>query len=71
MTMKTTKIQATSRISTKIGDTFYTLFHAVLNGFRVLIEDGDDIEEVRENLWELCHGEVDKQVQDVVNLYKK
>ena len=65
--MKTSKIQTTSRISTKIMDTFYTFEYSEER----LIEDGDEVEEVREDLWETCNAEVDNQVQDVINAYKK
>lgn len=66
--MKINKIQATSRISTKIKETFYTFEYTEER----LLEDGDDVERERADLWETCHKEVDKQVEDVISLvYKK
>ena len=67
--MKTTTIKATSRISTKIGDTFYTFEYCEERS----VEDveGDALEDARADLWETCHGEVDTQVEDVVKLLKR
>lgn len=66
--MKINKIQATSRISTKIKETFYTFEYTEER----LLEEGDDAERERADLWETCHKEVDKQVEDVISLvYKK
>lgn len=66
--MKITKIQATSRISTKIKETFYTFEYTEERA----IEESDNVERERADLWETCHKEVDKQVEDVINLvYKK
>ena len=65
--MKINKIQATSRVSTKIGDTFYTFEYSEER----LIEEGDDIEKEREDLWETCHEEVDDQLEDVIKLTKR
>lgn len=66
--MKINKIQATSRISTKIKETFYTFEYTEER----LLEDGDEVEKERADLWETCHKEVDKQVEDVISLvYKK
>lgn len=65
--MKISKIQATSRISTKVGETYYTFEYSEER----LIEDGDDVNDERVNLWDACHSEVDTQLQNVLNLYKK
>ena len=59
--MKTTTIRATSRISTKIRDTFYTFEYCEERQ----IEEGDNLEEVRANLWKTCNAEVDNQVSSV------
>lgn len=64
--MKTTTIRATSRISTKIRDTFYTFEYCEERQ----IEEGDNLEEVRANLWEVCNAEVDNQVSSVFEMYK-
>ena len=65
--MKTTTIRATSRISTKIRDTFYTFEYCEERQ----IEEGDNLEEVRANLWETCNAEVDSQVDETLAVYKK
>ena len=64
---KTTIIRATSRISTKIKDTFYTFEYCEERQ----IEDGDDVANEREKLWEVCNAEVDNQVAETLAMYKK
>ena len=64
---KTTTIRATSRISTKIRDTFYTFEYCEERQ----IEDGDDVANEREKLWEVCNAEVDNQVAWTLDVYKK
>lgn len=64
---KTTIIRATSRISTKIKDTFYTFEYCEERQ----IEDGDDVVAEREKLWETCNSEVDNQVEETLEMYKK
>lgn len=65
--MKTTKIQATSRISTKIRDTFYTFEYSEERQ----VEEGDDLVTARGELWNICNTEVDNQVEEVLNFMKK
>lgn len=64
---KTTTIRATSRISTKVRDTFYTFEYCEERQ----IEENDNLEEERAKLWETCNAEVDAQVEDVMNMYQK
>lgn len=64
---KTTTIRATSRISTKIKDTFYTFEYCEERQ----IEDGDDVVAEREKLWDVCNTEVDNQVAETLAMYKK
>ena len=64
---KTTIIRATSRISTKIRETFYTFEYCEERQ----IEDGDDVANEREKLWEVCNAEVDNQVEETLAMYKK
>ena len=64
---KTTTIRATSRISTKIKDTFYTFEYCEERQ----IEDGDDVVVEREKLWDTCNTEVDNQVADALAIYRK
>lgn len=65
--MKTTTIRATSRISIKIRDTFYTFEYCEERQ----IEEGDDVANEREKLWEVCNAEVDYQVAETLAMYKK
>ena len=65
--MKTTTIRATSRISTKIRDTFYTFEYCEERQ----IEEGDDVVAEREKLWDTCNAEVDNQVEETLETYKK
>ena len=62
---KTTTIRATSRISTKIRDTFYTFEYCEERQ----IEENDNLEEERAKLWETCNNEVDAQVTEVIDMY--
>ena len=64
---KTTTIRATSRISTKVRDTYYTFEYCE----EWQIEDGDDVANEREKLWEVCNAEVDNQVAETLAMYKK
>lgn len=64
---KTTTIRATSRISTKVRDTYYTFEYCEERQ----IEDGDDVANEREKLWEVCNAEVDNQVAETLAMYKK
>lgn len=64
---KTTIIRATSRISTKVRDTYYTFEYCEERQ----IEDGDDVANEREKLWEVCNAEVDNQVAETLEMYKK
>ena len=59
---KTVFIEAHSRVSVKIKETFYT-FEFVER--REVPEDAD-LPMEREALWSDVHGEVDKQVEDIV-----
>ena len=65
---KTSKIQATSRISLKIRDTFYTVEYSEE---RVIPDiEGVDLEKERELLWDCVNAEVDAQAKDIENSYK-
>ena len=69
----TTSIQAHSRISVKLNDTFYTFEFVEHREFPVdLVDEGSiNFEKERELLWDEVHAEVDKQVQDVVEMLKQ
>lgn len=66
MKMKVQTIRATSRLSVKVGNNFYTEEYTEER----LIEDGDDVEKEREKLWETVNDEVDKQVEIILNANK-
>ena len=65
----TSKIQATSRISLKVNETFYTLEYSEERLIPTV--DGVCIEKEREMLWNTVNEEVDKQAEDVQKMYKK
>lgn len=69
----TTSIQAHSRISVKLNDTFYTFEFVEQREFPVdLIDESKiDLNKERELLWDEVHAQVDKQVQDVVEMLKE
>ena len=67
--MVTSKIQCTSRASVKVRDNFYTVEYSeervVPDGIEV------DLDFEREELWNTCNAEVDKQIEDILNAFKK
>ena len=65
--MKTKTIKATSRLSTKVGESFYTFEYCEERQ----IEENDNLEEERADLWEVCNTEVDNQLADVFKVYRK
>lgn len=69
MKAKITKIQATSRASVKVGESFYTLEYCEER----TIPDvkGVKIEEERKDLWDTCNNEVDNQIEEVLKTYRK
>lgn len=69
----TTSIEAHSRISVKLNETFYTFEFAEKREFPVDLVDERSInfEKERELLWDEVHAQVDKQVQDVVETLKQ
>ena len=60
-------IKATSRVSIKVNETFYTLEYTEE---RLIPADADIVKE-REFLWDTVNTEVDRQVEDVQKMYKK
>lgn len=63
---KTTTIKASSRISMKIKDNFYTVEYTEERS----LEDGDNIEEERKELWYDVNNEVDKQIEEIYETFK-
>ena len=64
---KTVFIEAHSRVSVKIKESFYT-FEFVER--REVPEDAN-LPLEREALWSVVHGEVDKQVEDIVKAMQR
>lgn len=64
--MKITTIKAISRASVKIKDSFYTVEY----GEERSLDDTDNIDEEREKLWNTCNGEIDNQLEDIVQSFK-
>lgn len=69
----TTSIQAHSRISVKLNDTFYTFEFMEERQFPIDLMDESTIDFAKEKelLWDEVHAQVDKQVQDVVEMLKQ
>ena len=63
---KTTVIKASSRASIKVGDSFYTIEY----GEERSVEDTDNLESERADLWETCNGEVDRQIEEIMEMFK-
>ncbi len=68
-----TVIRANSRISVKINETFYTFEFMEERQFPIdLVDEGTiDFAKEKEMLWDEVHAQVDKQVQDVVDMLKQ
>lgn len=61
----TTSIRATSRVSAKIGDDFYTL---EFSEERTIPDvEGVDLDKERAKLWDDVNYSVDVQMQDTIN----
>lgn len=67
----TKEITANSRISfkqpTQNGDVFYTFEYSETRS----IDPSKSLEQNRQELWNDCHVEVDKQVQEITRIYKR
>lgn len=66
---KTTKISATSRASVKVRDSYYTVEYQEERAIPDI--DSVDLEREREMLWATVNDECDRQVQDIINTFKK
>lgn len=64
---RTTKIQASSRASVKVGDSFYTVEWTEERS----IDEKDNLEEERASLWDTCNEEVDNQISDILKTFSK
>ena len=61
----TTEIQASSKISLKIGDNFYTVEYCE----RRSVPDDANMETERAALWETVNGEADRQAEEIVSTF--
>lgn len=66
-----TKIAATSRVSIKLRDTFYTFEYMEERKIPSKELNKIDIEQERKMLWEECHAEVDAQVEEIIKAEQK
>ena len=65
----TTKITATSRVSVKINDNFYTV---EMSEERTLNDKNDiDLEKEQQALWDSVNNSVDNQIIDIKNAFAK
>ena len=64
--MKVKTIHFVSRASVKIRDSYYTFEYSEDRE----IEDGDDLEQEKQNLIADCNKVVDVQIQEVVDILK-
>ena len=65
--MKVTSIRATSRASVKINDSFYTVEWCEEH----TLDESDDVEQARKNLWDICNTECDTQIEDILKSFAK
>ncbi len=68
-----TLIRATSRVSVKLKESFYTFEFLEERAFPIdLVEEGQiNFEKEKEMLWDEVHSQVDKQVSDIVSMLKQ
>jgi len=67
---KVVTISGTSKATVQVNNNYYSFSYSEE---RQLPEDGKDVcvEQERELLWDTLNAEVDKQVEQIVQLYKK
>ena len=65
---KTTTIKISSRASIKVGESFFTVEYTEER--TVPQTKTVNIENERTILWDVCNGEVDKQIADILKTYK-
>lgn len=66
---KITMISGTSKATVQINNNYYSFSYTEER--QLPVEDDVNIELERELLWDTLNSEVDKQVEQIVNLYKK
>lgn len=65
------KIGVTSRVSIKLRDTFYTFEYMEEREIPPDLVEKIDIDQERKILWEECHGQVDAQVEEILQAEQK
>lgn len=63
----TISIKATSRASIKVQDSFYTVEWCEERS----VNETDNLEEERAELWETCNREVDNQIEDILKTFAR
>lgn len=66
----TTTIKISSRASVKVGDSYYTVEYTEERTVPPNSE-APELEEYRADLWNTCNNEVDKQIEEIIKMYKK
>jgi hypothetical protein len=62
-----TSISASSRASVKVKDSYYTVEYSEERSIPDV--EGVDIEQERAILWDIANGEVDIQIQDILDSF--
>ena len=63
----TTSIRVTSRASMKVSDNFFTVEYCEERS----VPEDCNIEEERKLLWDDCNAEVDNQIQEIMDTFRK
>lgn len=64
---KTTLIKASSRASVKVRDSYYTVEYTEERS----LDEQDNIDTEREKLWNDVNSQVDNQIEEIFNTFKK
>jgi hypothetical protein len=64
-----TSISASSRASVKVKDSYYTVEYSEERSIPDV--EGVDIEQERAILWDIANGEVDRQIQDILDSFSE
>lgn len=64
---KTTLIKASSRASVKVRDSYYTVEYTEERS----VDEQDNVDTEREKLWNDVNSQVDNQIEEIFNTFKK
>lgn len=64
---KTTLIKASSRASVKVRDSYYTVEYTEERS----VDEQDNVDTEREKLWNDVNIQVDNQIEEIFNTFKK